>query len=385
MRKILRKIGSSDNVKLHLYDFDGTLFKSPEPPSWWSNKKMGYWFNEPISLSDPFIPVKPDASYWHGRVVRSAKESISDPTTLALMCTGRPNSNGAMRYRVAELLKYAGLDFDLVDLKQGTGSTAQYKAKLVFELLKKYPNIRSVSVWEDTKENLDAIENVCRKLSVEFHPHIVKGDPIPTDDVTIEQYQTVMKMAAMRKKAYMMRMASMNRISMARRIAARYMMADAKPTNVLFTEAVVDNPDGLIRWYEQLRSREKSLNLPDISHWKHIAHHMTFKFFGGKKADVLLPIAKHLGEAIVLKIVGVAYDDQLVALVVDPPDNLRGLVANKFPHITLALTGSAKPADSNKLIESKGYKPARGAVQARIGYRMGEIDVYTPPHDLPAS
>ncbi len=178
---------SSDNLELHLFDFDNCLFRSPEPPEWWSTKKMGYWFNTPDSLSEPFIPTKPSSDYWFNSTVRDAKRSISDMNTLAIMCTGRGNRNAGMRYRIAELLQGKGLDFDEVHLNTG-GNTARYKAKVVFDLLKKYPNITSVSVWEDTQENLDAIQKVCHGMFVQFHPHLITPDPYPIDDITKEEY-----------------------------------------------------------------------------------------------------------------------------------------------------------------------------------------------------
>lgn len=188
---------SSENLELHIYDFDNTLFRSPEPPEWWDKKKMGNWFMEVISLSEPFIPVNPSSEYWYNGVVASAKKSIASMNTLAIICTGRPNTNGALRYRVAELLKGKGLDFDGVYLNPTPGgSTSQYKAKLVFALLKKYPNITSVSVWEDTQKNLDAIEKVCHgPMFVEFHPHLIKENPYPIDDITKEQYDAILRMA----------------------------------------------------------------------------------------------------------------------------------------------------------------------------------------------
>lgn len=184
---------SSENLELHIFDFDNTLFRSPEPPEWWSTKKMGYWFNDAVSLSEPFVPQNPGNDYWFNGVVSEAKRSISDMDTLAIMCTGRPNREGAMRYRIAELLKGKGLDFDEVHLNTGS-ATARYKAKLTFELLKKYPNIQSVSVWEDTQENLDAIEKVCDHLGIEFNAHLIKPNPYPID-VTKEEYEAMIKMA----------------------------------------------------------------------------------------------------------------------------------------------------------------------------------------------
>lgn len=177
---------SSDRLQLHIFDFDNTLFRSPEPPKWWSSKEMGYWFNEAISLSEPFIPRTPSSDYWFDHVVREAKKSISDMNTLALMCTGRLNHNGAMRYRVAELLEGKGLDFDGVYLKT-SGNTAKYKAKLTFDYLKRYPNIQSVSVWEDTQENLDAIEGVCAHFGVEFNSELIQPNPYPIS-ITKKEY-----------------------------------------------------------------------------------------------------------------------------------------------------------------------------------------------------
>jgi hypothetical protein len=179
---------SSENLSLHVYDFDNTLFRSPEPPTWWKSKKDGFWFNEPVSLDEPFIPVNPTNDYWYTNVVREAKDSISSTNTWAIMCTGRGDNTG-MRYRVAELLKGKGLDFDEVHLKSG-GSTSRYKAKLVFNLIKRYPNITSVEVWEDTQKNLDAIEKVCDHLDVGFLPHLIQPNPYPLD-VTEQEYRAI--------------------------------------------------------------------------------------------------------------------------------------------------------------------------------------------------
>lgn len=187
---------SSENLELHIYDFDNTLFRSPDEPKWWNKKKMGTWVAEAISLGEPFIPINPGLEYWFNGVVASAKKSIASMDTFAIMCTGRPNTNGALRYRIAELLNMAGLDFDEVHLNPAPGGpTSLYKAKLVFELLKKYPNIKSVSVWEDTQKNLDAIERVCDAMSVEFLPHLIKENPYPIDGVTKEEYEAMMRLA----------------------------------------------------------------------------------------------------------------------------------------------------------------------------------------------
>lgn len=183
------KLGS-EKLSLHLYDFDNTLFRSPQAPQWWNNKNRGYWFSLPISLSEPFVPTKPSRDYWYESTVRDAKSSISDMNTFAIMCTGRGNNDAGMRYRVAELLKGKGLDFDEVHLKPN-GSTSRYKAKLVYDLINKH-NIVRVEVWEDTQANLDAIEKVCNAMFVEFVPHVITPNPYPIEGITEEDYNRSM-------------------------------------------------------------------------------------------------------------------------------------------------------------------------------------------------
>lgn len=188
----------------------------------------------------------------------------------------------------------------------------------------------------------------------------------------------------------------MNRIAMARRVAFRYLRANQKPTKVLFVEAVLDNPNDLIHWYEQLQA--KDARLPDIStpDWEKVAHHMTFEFLGKTpefkskegNAAALVPFAAYLGKQVVLKIVGLTFDETCVAVVVEPPKDLKRLVKNKHPHITVAVANGQKPAYSNTLLETKGFERVEGAIQARIGYNNGKQgvagDVFDKPHDFPA-
>jgi hypothetical protein len=153
-----------------------------------------------------------------------------------------------------------------------------------------------------------------------------------------------------------------------------------KPTKVLFVEAVLDNPRDLVGWYEHLRRGMSGL--PDISDWKIIAHHMTIEFLKKGNAESLVPYGELIGKEVALKIVGLAYDEHCVAVVVEPPAGLKNLVKNKHPHITLAVNG-VEPKYSNELIEKNGYSPAKGAIQTRIGYSNGRDDVFTLPHDFP--
>ena len=168
--KFLKK--SSENLEIHIYDFDLTLFRSPNAPKWWSKRVYEQWHSHQSSLGVPFIEVNPSSSYWISPVVRKAKGSIQDLNVWSVMCTGRIDTT-PLRYRVAELLKQAGLDFDEVFLNRTGLLTAKYKQQVLMGLLKKFPNVKKVQMWEDTQENLDALESICNRVGIEFEGHLV--------------------------------------------------------------------------------------------------------------------------------------------------------------------------------------------------------------------
>jgi hypothetical protein len=135
--------------ELHVFDFDGTLFRSPPSPV--PDKR---WYTKYESLDVPNVPRVPDASWWIEPVVLDAQRSIADPEVHAIVLTGRVDKPD-LRYRVAELLDSAGLDFDDVFLNDLGGRTQTFKLKRIGSLLRKYPTIDDVYIWEDRGNHLD--------------------------------------------------------------------------------------------------------------------------------------------------------------------------------------------------------------------------------------
>lgn len=159
----------SQPLELHLYDFDGTLFRSPEPPpgvgeDWWVAEQ---------SLGQPCVPETPDASWWVGTTVAEAKRSIANKQVLAVLCTGRPD-NSPFRWRVPELLGQKGLDFDLVRLNPG-GSTTAFKSAVLRKALAKFPSITTVAIWEDDPKRLAVYEAFVTELGLLCVPHLVRA------------------------------------------------------------------------------------------------------------------------------------------------------------------------------------------------------------------
>lgn len=170
-------------LELHVYDFDGSLFRSPDSPSWWD----GSWFISDASLGVPCVPDVPGSDWWIGSTVADAKKSIGNPDVLAIVLTGRSVAHGGYRYRVPELLKQAGLHFDRVMLNTG-GDTPTFKAKTVTRLLRTFDFV-TIHLWEDNVDNMRVIEAVALKEGVVFVPHFVHstGHPITCTPNDIER------------------------------------------------------------------------------------------------------------------------------------------------------------------------------------------------------
>ena len=135
-----------------------------------------------------------------------------------------------------------------------------------------------------------------------------------------------------------------------------------KPTKVNFIEAVLENPTDLTSWLSQQEGA------PSITGWDVKSHHMTMEYFlGGKgKAKDLERYKQFLGNTYTINIVGYAFDDNCVAVLIET--NLP--VDNKHPHITVAVNG-VKPSYSNELLEKGEIIEARGKLRVKVGYFDG--------------
>lgn len=156
--------------ELHLYDFDGTLFRSPDIPSWWTS---GYdWWMKEDSLGRPCVPDNPDGSWWVANTVDAARKSIANPDVMAIVCTGRSQKTFA-RWRVPELLHLKGLRFDLVAMNPG-GDTPAFKKRVIDKLLDRFPDIQVVHIWEDRAEHLTQYLNHVAQRGIQSVSHLVR-------------------------------------------------------------------------------------------------------------------------------------------------------------------------------------------------------------------
>jgi hypothetical protein len=175
IKKILKEDVSDKKItKLSVFDFDGTLAYSPEPeqgkPEYkektgeaWPYK--GWWGREETLDTNIFdIPINPS-------VVSDYKKEKSDPNTLVVMMTGRITK---LSKQVEKILSDNNLSFDYYLYNDG-GSTLDFKIKTMDKLLSKYPNIKSVEMWDDRDEHIGPFKAWGSSLDgIDFHINHVK-------------------------------------------------------------------------------------------------------------------------------------------------------------------------------------------------------------------
>lgn len=181
----------------------------------------------------------------------------------------------------------------------------------------------------------------------------------------------------------------MNYSRMIQRVASAHMRKIAQePASVMFAEAVIDQRD-LLNWFQDQSGLD-----PEAMGWKIAAHHMTIEFFDKKakkalkreglaESTIIKPYADLIGKSVVLDLVGYAHDEKGMAVLVEPQGDLARLVKNADPHITIATNGVGAKY-SNELLKKGEIIPARGSIQARVGWkdaRSGK-DMYDLPWDF---
>tara|TARA_Y100001937_G_C7027204_1_gene288342 strand:+ start:338 stop:805 length:468 start_codon:yes stop_codon:yes gene_type:complete len=133
-------------TKLHVFDFDSTLYNSED-------------------------------NSWIDSIVKDAKNSIKDKNTLAILCTARP-SNTKMVLKTSDLLYNKGIYFKYKFFKTSNfdKGTPAYKSEVIKTILKKYPDVTELKFWEDRKDTLYKVEDLIDKKfkNINYFPVLVK-------------------------------------------------------------------------------------------------------------------------------------------------------------------------------------------------------------------
>jgi len=145
--------------KISIFDFDGTLFASPEKPEWWPMHGFG---SKIQTLSPPYVPKYPTGDWWSTGNVSEARREIGRDKVYAVLLTGRLK---LFENRIKEMLDSIGLDFDEYHLCPG-GDVLKFKLSVIDDLLEKFPTVDFVEMWEDREDHVGPFEEHLTKLGV---------------------------------------------------------------------------------------------------------------------------------------------------------------------------------------------------------------------------
>lgn len=292
-------------LSLHMYDFDGTLFRSPHPPALWEDD----WWVDVASLSPPVVPLKPGSKWWVSQTVSSAKQSCSNPEVYAVLVTGRPQSTG-LRYRVPELLRSAGLHFDEVRMNTG-GDVMAFKVSTLKGLLERFDQIESVSLWEDKKSHLARYVQTAEASGIApslIYSHHVIAQAMPADALEIPDPQIVVDRFKARKKM-------------------KYL--------ALFLDS---------------RSKAALTHMYPASHDNQEYGHVTLAFDITRES-----VQSLIGQRGQAQVIGYAEDDKAQVVAVSLKNGLSRMDSLQ-PHVTLSVASGVTPVYSNKLL-AEGFNP----------------------------
>lgn len=172
--KIVKKsISLKKEEELHIFDFDGTLFRSPRPPFSWEEE----WWSNIKSLSEPCVPLNPDDSWWIESTVRDAKKSIKDSKIKTVLLTGRINSP-ELRSRIIDLLAQKDLYFDKVILAGNLiDETSELKKEYIKDLVQDYISISKIVFWDDRPVHLRKFKKLTHDLGLLCETNLLVEKP----------------------------------------------------------------------------------------------------------------------------------------------------------------------------------------------------------------
>jgi hypothetical protein len=175
-KKLLRE-QIEDITKISIFDFDGTLMDTPQPEEgkveWeeFMGEKYPHrgWWSKPESLDDSVFDIQPIDT-----TIVDYKKEKKDPNTLVIMLTGRlPHQSD----QVEELLSFHNLYFDEYHYKND-GDTLNSKLNTIRTLLNRYPNVKSIEMWEDRESHVLGFERLGDKIGLPIKVNLVGKDRI---------------------------------------------------------------------------------------------------------------------------------------------------------------------------------------------------------------
>ena len=183
VNKKLLKEQTEDINKISIFDFDGTLMKTPnstEGKKQWEEfygkdyPHIGWW-GKPESLDDAVFDIQPIES-----TVSDYKKEMNSPNTFVIMLTGRlPHQSS----QVEELLALHNIHFKEYHYKSN-GDTLTSKLNTIKSLLNRFPQVKDIEMWEDREAHVIAFEEWGKENGINIKVNYITDDVVPLNEST---------------------------------------------------------------------------------------------------------------------------------------------------------------------------------------------------------
>ncbi|KAJ2645098.1 hypothetical protein GGF44_000163 [Coemansia sp. RSA 1694] len=196
-----RKRGKA--TRLSIFDFDNTLFKSPQAnPKLWDQKLIGMllstdlgWFQDSRTLSAPYLQYTDD--HWIGPIEELVQAESERDDTLVVLLTGR--SHHAYRDLVLDLIsRRPHLRFDIIILKETLTRQSPLVSQVGFDVLDKknppapltfdykmgvmedavaaFPEIKEIAMWDDRAHHCERMQLYLDALRLRHAERFAKAE-----------------------------------------------------------------------------------------------------------------------------------------------------------------------------------------------------------------
>lgn len=194
VNKKLLKEQTEDINKISIFDFDGTLMKTPDSTEGKKQWEEFYgeeyphkgWWGKPESLDDAVFDIQPIDS-----TVSDYKKEMENSNTFVIMLTGRiPHQSS----QVEELLAFHNIYFKEYHYKSN-GDTLTSKLNTIKSLLNRFPQVKEIEMWEDREAHVIAFEEWGIENGINIKVNYITDDVVPLNEsVEDKLYNKVSKM-----------------------------------------------------------------------------------------------------------------------------------------------------------------------------------------------
>uniref|UniRef100_A0A6B2L658 Swiss Army Knife RNA repair protein HAD domain-containing protein n=1 Tax=Arcella intermedia TaxID=1963864 RepID=A0A6B2L658_9EUKA len=324
---------------MNVFDFDGTLFKSPVPnPQNWDSKLIGKlkstidsqglgWYQDILTLSEPYVPSNPGEEWFVTHIKEQVRKSMREQKCATALLTGRTVNYAGIIHKI---IQSAGLEFDDYGFKPLTEvTTMNFKKQYLRDLVSKY-NPKEIYIWEDREKHAKEFE----KFFAAQFPGIQCKVNLLTED-----YETYLPKE--------------QEIELVNQLKVKSGLSVEWQEIVLYTAVTLTDQSS-----ELLKEK-----FPPIDGWTPFYHHMTICLGSllNQQHRNDLPSVDVIGQEVKLTVTHIGQDKRAYAAQVEgyPSWNSR-------PHITLCVAPNSLPKHSNEIPPSNWEKVKRFELQGHV-------------------